>query len=52
MVFFRPGDIVKFKPVGRDEYDHAVAEVDAGRVAPVLRDVTIDRREFKKDIDG
>ena len=24
MVFFRPGDIVKFKPIGREEYDHAV----------------------------
>lgn len=52
MVFFRPGDIVKFKPVGRDEYDHAVAEVDAGRFAPVIRDVTFDLREFKKDMDG
>lgn len=52
MVFFRPGDIVKFKPVGRDEYDHAVAEVDAGRFAPVIRDVTFDLREFRKDTDG
>lgn len=52
MVFFRPGDIVKFKPVGRDEYGHAVAEVDAGRFAPVIRDVTFDLREFKKDTDG
>jgi urea carboxylase len=52
MVFFRPGDIVKFKPVGRDEYDHAVAEVDAGRFAPVIRDVTFDLREFKKNTDG
>jgi urea carboxylase len=52
MVFFRPGDIVKFKPVGRDEYDHAVADVDAGRFAPTIRDVTFDLREFKKDTDG
>ena len=52
MVFFRPGDIVKFKPIGRDEYDHTVAEVDAGRFAPTMRDVKFDLREFQKDIDG
>lgn len=39
MVFFRPGDIVKFKPIDRAEYDAAVAAVEAGtftlRVKPV-----------------
>jgi urea carboxylase len=30
MVFFRPGDIVKFKPIGREEYDAAIATVEAG----------------------
>ena len=39
MVFFRPGDIVKFAPVDRDEYDTRLAEVEAGtfriRQAPV-----------------
>ncbi|MDN5932347.1 MAG: allophanate hydrolase subunit 1 [Pseudonocardia sp.] len=39
MVFFRPGDIVKFRPVERDEYDTQLAEVEAGtfriRQAPV-----------------
>jgi urea carboxylase len=25
MVLFRPGDIVKFKPIRRDEYDQTVA---------------------------
>ena len=52
MVFFRPGDIVKFKPIGRDEYDHAVEDVAAGRFAPVIREVRFDLREFQKDIDG
>jgi urea carboxylase len=52
MVFFRPGDIVKFKPVGRDEYDATVADVDAGRFAPRMRDVTFDLREFSKDMDA
>ncbi|MBW0115906.1 5-oxoprolinase subunit B family protein [Pseudonocardia abyssalis] len=39
MVFFRPGDIVKFRPIDRDEYDAQLAEVEAGtfriRQAPV-----------------
>ena len=52
MVFFRPGDIVKFKPVGRDEYDATVADVEAGRFAPRMRDVTFDLRDFSKDMDG
>ena len=30
MALFRPGDMVKWKPVTREAYDHAVAEVDAG----------------------
>src|SRR5712672_236110 len=52
MVFFRPGDIVKFKPIGRDDYDRAVEDVAAGTFAPTIRGVTFDLREFQKDIDG
>ncbi len=52
MVFFRPGDIVKFKPVGREEYDQTVADVDAGRFAPRMSDVNFDLRDFTKDMDG
>ncbi len=52
MVFFNPGDIVKFKPVGRDEYDQDVAEVEAGRYAPLVREFTFSLDEFNKDIDG
>jgi urea carboxylase len=52
MVFFRPGDIVKFKPIGRDAYDQAVEDVDKGRFAPPIREVSFDLREFQKDIDG
>ena len=50
MVFFRPGDIVKFKPIDRDAYDQAVEDVDKGRFAPPIRDVSFDLREFQKDI--
>lgn len=52
MVFFNPGDIVKFKPVGRDEYDQDVADVEAGRYAPLIREFTFSLDEFNKDIDG
>ena len=52
MVFFRPGDIVKFRPVDRDGYDAAVEDVDKGRFAPPIREVKFDLREFQKDIDG
>ena len=52
MVFFRPGDIVKFKPIDRDQYDAAVEEVDKGLFSPPIREVKFDLREFSKDIDG
>jgi len=52
LVLFRPGDIVKFRPIGREEYDQAVADVSAGRFTPAMSDVTFDLREFQKDIDG
>lgn len=52
MVFFRPGDIVKFKPVDRAGYDQAVEDVDKGRFTPPIRAVNFDLREFQNDIDG
>ncbi|HTI01553.1 MAG TPA: allophanate hydrolase subunit 1 [Acidisoma sp.] len=52
MVFFRPGDIVKFKAIGRDAYDQAVEEVERGTFAPPIREVTFDLREFQQDIAG
>lgn len=52
MVFFRPGDIVKFKPVDRDGYDQAVEEVDKGLFIPPIREVSFDLRDFQNDIDG
>ena len=52
MCLFNPGDIVKWKPIGREEYDAAVADVDAGRFVPVIRDVTFDLTEFNRNIDA
>ncbi len=52
MVFFKPGDIVKFKPIDRETYDRNVAEVEAGTFRPLVRPVTFDLDAFNRDIDG
>lgn len=52
MVFFRPGDIVKFRSIDREAYDQAVEDVDHGRFAPPICEVSFDLAEFHKDIDG
>jgi urea carboxylase len=49
---FRPGDIVKWKPIGREVYDAAVADVNQGRFTPLMRDVTFSLVDFNNDIDG
>lgn len=52
MVFFKPGDIVKWKPINREEYDAAVAEVEAGTFVPRIKDVRFSLNEFNDDMDG
>ena len=52
MVFFKPGDIVKWKPISRDEYDQCIADVDAGKFEPCIREVVFSLEDFNKDIDG
>lgn len=52
MVFFKPGDIVKWKPINREEYDIAVAEVQAGTYAPRIKNVTFSLEDFNADVDG
>lgn len=47
MIFFKPGDIVKFKPVGREEYDADVEAVDTGRFAPLIREVDFSLEAFQ-----
>ncbi len=49
MTFFRPGDIVRFKPVDREGYDGAVRDVDAGRFNPLIRPVTFDLRDYSRN---
>ncbi|MDE0417597.1 MAG: carboxyltransferase domain-containing protein [bacterium] len=52
MVFFRPGDIVKWAPIDRAAYDAAVEAVAEGTFEPRVRSVTFDLDEFNADIDG
>jgi len=52
MIFFEPGDIVKFKPVDRDGYDAALAEVEANRYEPLVRPVRFSLTDFNKDADA
>ncbi len=52
MIFFRPGDIVKFRPVGRAEYDLIVADLPAGRWAPTIRPAEFSLAAFEADPAG
>ncbi|MEM1286346.1 MAG: carboxyltransferase domain-containing protein [Pseudomonadota bacterium] len=52
MVFFKPGDIVKWKPIDRAEYDRIVAEVEAGTYAPRIAEVEFDLEAFNADMTG
>ena len=52
MIFFKPGDIVKFKPVDRDGYDAAIELVNAGRFEPTMRPVTFSLDEFHERPGG
>ncbi|AKH98748.1 allophanate hydrolase subunit 1 [Hoeflea sp. IMCC20628] len=52
MVFFKPGDIVKFKPIDREEYDRILAAVEAGTYAPRIAEVDFDLDAFNADMVG
>ena len=52
MIFFKPGDIVKFRPVDRTEYDQIIEAVESGSYEPKIRNVNFSLEEFKADMDG
>ena len=52
MVFFRPGDIVKWRSIGRAEYDRIAGDMQAGRFEPRMRDVVFSLDDFNADLDG
>jgi len=49
MCFFKPGDIVKWTPITREQYDHDLAEVEAGRFALNIKPVRFSLDEFHAD---
>ena len=52
MVFFKPGDIVKWNPIDRAEYDRIVAEVEAGTYSPKIAEVDFDLDAWNADVGG
>ncbi len=52
MIFFKPGDLVKFTPIDRDTYDAAVEAVDANTYEPKIRNVRFSLDEFNADADA
>jgi len=52
MAFFRPGDIVKWKPISREEYDRDIKAVEAGSFDLTIRPVTFSLKAFQADPAG
>ncbi|WP_420566827.1 5-oxoprolinase subunit B family protein [Thalassovita sp.] len=52
MVFFKPGDIVKWKPIDRAEYDRIEQAVADGTYVPRIAEVEFDLDAFNADIPG
>jgi urea carboxylase len=52
MVFFRPGDIVKYTPIDRERYDAYLAEVEAGEFRINARPVEFNLQAFLDDAGG
>ena len=52
LVFFKPGDIVKFTPIDREEYDRILGLVEANDWTPRMAEVEFDLEEFNKDMTG
>ncbi|WP_054004503.1 5-oxoprolinase subunit B family protein [Cypionkella psychrotolerans] len=52
MCLFRPGDIVKWKPINRDQYDADIEAVNANTFLPTIREASFSLTDFNKDING
>ena len=52
MCLFRPGDIVKWKPINRDQYDAALEAVAENTFLPTIREASFSLAEFNRDING
>lgn len=52
MCLFRPGDIVKWKPISRDQYDADIEAVNENTFLPTVREASFSLTDFNKDING
>jgi len=52
MCLFNPGDIVKWRPIERAEYDQIVADVETGKFSPNMAKVDFSLDAFHADIDA
>jgi len=52
MCLFNPGDIVKWRPIDRAEYDAIVADVEMGKFSPKMASVDFSLDAYHADIDG
>lgn len=52
LVYFKPGDLVKFTPIDRATYDDILKEVEAKKWMPRTADVTFSLDDFNADHDG
>ena len=52
MCLFRPGDIVKWKPISRDQYDADIEAVNENTFLPTIREASFSLTDFNKDING
>lgn len=52
LFLFRPGDIIRFKPIDRETYDATLAEVEAGSYEPKIASVQFSLDAFNADPEG
>ena len=52
LAFFRPGDIVKWKPISREEYDRDIKAVEDGTFDLTIRPVNFSLKSFLADPGG
>lgn len=50
LVFFQPGDIVKFRAINETEYHQIVEQVEAGTYQPVIKPVQFSLSEFEANM--
>ncbi|MFV0248395.1 MAG: 5-oxoprolinase subunit B family protein [Tenacibaculum sp.] len=51
MVFFRPGDIVKFKPITISEYENTVQQIKTNQYEPLIKELLFDLNQYNQDIE-